>query len=380
MKIIFYFGLFCFHAVICILPYIALKSKEDLDLIGLEGNGVTMVKTKIICTLGPSTSSETVIRKMTLAGMDVVRLNFSHGTKDNHLSQIKLIRKVNKKYRRRVRILQDLEGPRIRIGRLNNHKPILLKRRQAAWLTKKTLHEEERFIPFDYKGELSNIRGARFIYIDDGNIVLKIKNIEKMKIKTEVIVGGLLKEHKGINIPGARLKFPSMSEKDKRDLSFGAEQGIDYIAQSFVRNKKDILEVKERVKDTLPGCLVIAKIENRDGIRNIDEIIDSSDGIMIARGDMGVSVPIYEIPIIQKDIIKKCNRKKKFVITATQMLEHMVENIRPTRAEVTDVANAIIDGTDFIMLSAETAVGRYPVESVKMMNDIIKFTEKSLLY
>ena len=339
-----------------------------------------MVKTKIICTLGPSTSSETVIRKMTLAGMDVARLNFSHGTKDNHLSQIKLIRKVNKKYRRRVRILQDLEGPRIRIGRLNNHKPILLKRRQAAWLTKKTLHEEERFIPFDYKGELSNIRGARFIYIDDGNIVLKIKNIEKMKIKTEVIVGGLLKEHKGINIPGARLKFPSMSEKDKRDLSFGIEQGIDYIAQSFVRNKKDILEVKERVKDTLPGCLVIAKIENRDGIRNIDEIIDSSDGIMIARGDMGVSVPIYEIPIIQKDIIKKCNRKKKFVITATQMLEHMVENIRPTRAEVTDVANAIIDGTDFIMLSAETAVGRYPVESVKMMNDIIKFTEKSLLY
>jgi pyruvate kinase len=169
-----------------------------------------------------------------------------------------------------------------------------------------------------------------------------------------------------------------MSEKDEKDIEFGIKQNVDCIAQSFVRNRSDILQVKERVGPRLPNCLIIAKIENRDGIHNIDEIIAASDGIMIARGDMGVSVPIYEIPIIQKQIIKKCNKKKKFVITATQMLEHMVENIRPTRAEVTDVANAIIDGTDFVMLSAETAVGKYPVESVKMMNDIIKFTEKNL--
>ncbi|MBU1853011.1 MAG: pyruvate kinase [Candidatus Omnitrophica bacterium] len=336
-----------------------------------------MVKTNIICTLGPSSSNETIIRKMTLAGMDVVRLNFSHGTPARHLSRINLVRKVNKKYRRHVRILQDLEGPRIRIGSLKDHIAIELKRRHTLWLAQNHIHENNRIIPFDYEGPLSSIRGVGFIYIDDGNIVLKIKAIEKTRIKTEVIVGGFLKEHKGVNIPGVRLKFPSISEKDKVDIAFGIEQKVDYIAQSFVRNRRDVLEVKKRVKSKSPSCLIIAKIENRDGIRNIDEIIDSSDGIMIARGDMGVSVPIYEIPLIQKSIIKKCNSKGKPVITATQMLEHMVDNLRPTRAEVTDIANAILDGTDFVMLSAETAVGKYPVESVKMMNDIIKFTEKS---
>ena len=337
-----------------------------------------MVKTKIICTLGPSSSSETVIRKMTMAGMDVVRLNFSHGNLAGHLSRIQLVRKVNKKYRRHVRILQDLEGPRIRIGRLKDHKPVLLKRRQRVWLAQGGVHEKNNIIPFDYEGPLRSIGGPKFIYIDDGNIVLRIKKIEKKKVMTEVAVGGFLKERKGVNIPGARLEFPSISEKDKKDIGFGIDGKVDYVAQSFVRNKQDILEVKNRVKPELPQCLVIAKIENRDGIRNIDEIIEEADGIMIARGDMGVSVPIYEVPIIQKEIIRKCNKKRKPVITATQMLEHMVDNIRPTRAEVTDVANAIIDGTDFVMLSAETAVGKYPTESVSMMNDIIKFTEKNV--
>lgn len=337
-----------------------------------------MVRTKIICTLGPASSSETVIRKMTMAGMDVVRLNCSHGRMSDHASRIKLVRRVNKKYRRRVRILLDLEGPRTRIGRLRDHKPVLLKKRQVVWLVQKESQEEKGMIPFDYEGPLSSIKGAKFIYIDDGNIVLKIKKIEKKKIKTEVVVGGLLKDHKGINIPGARFKFSSMTEKDKRDISFGLEQKVDYIAQSFVRSKKDVLEVKNRVKSKLPSCKIISKIENRDGIRNIDEIVNISDGIMIARGDMGVSVPIYQVPMIQKTIIKKCNGKRKFVITATQMLENMAEHIRPTRAEVTDVANAIIDGTDFVMLSAETAVGKFPVESVRMMNDIIKFTEHNL--
>jgi pyruvate kinase len=313
---------------------------------------------------------------MTLAGMDVMRLNFSHGSTMSHLSRVDLVRRVNKKYRRHVRILQDLEGPRIRIGNLKDHKPVMLKKRRLLWLVQKDIHEGERVIPFDYEGSLRSIRGSGFIYIDDGNIVLKIKAIEKKRIKTEVVVGGLLKEHKGINIPGACVWFSDISEKDKKDIMFGISQKVDYIAQSFVRNRKDVLEVKKRVKRELPGCLVIAKIENRDGLRNIDEIIEVSDGIMIARGDMGVCVPIYEIPIIQKTIIKKCNRKKKPVITATQMLEGMVENLRPTRAEVTDVANAIIDGSDYLMLSAETAVGKYPVESVRMMNDIIKFTEK----
>ena len=339
-----------------------------------------MVRTKIICTLGPASSNEAVLRNMMLAGMDFVRLNFSHGTYAGHLSRINLVRKINKKYRRHVRVLQDLEGPRIRIGRLKGHRPVILKKRQVVWFTKRDIHEQDNVIPFDYKGPLSSLQGADFIYIDDGTIVLKIKGIGESKIKAEVFMGGLLKEHKGINIPGARLKFPKISEKDKKDIEFGIEQGVDYIAQSFVRNRSDIIEVKKRIKKKLPGCLVIAKIENRDGIRNIDEIIDASDGIMIARGDMGVSIPIHEVPIVQKKIIKKCNKKKKFVITATQMLEHMTDNIRPTRAEVTDVANAIIDGTDFVMLSGETAIGKYPVESVTMMNNIIKFTEKSLQF
>ncbi len=337
-----------------------------------------MVKTKIICTLGPASSSETAVRKMTMAGMDLVRLNCSHGNIAGRVSRIKIVRCVNKKYRRRVRILLDLEGPRTRIGKLKDHNPVLLKKRQVIWLAQKGYQGEKKMIPFDYEGSLSSIKGVKFIYIDDGNIVLKIKKIEKEKIKTEVVVGGLLKERKGINIPGARFKFSSMTEKDKRDISFGIEQGVDYIAQSFVRNKRDVLDVKNRVRSKLPSCRIISKIENLDGIRNIDEIIDASDGIMIARGDMGVSVPIYQVPIIQKTIIKKCNKKRKFVITATQMLESMVEHIRPTRAEVTDVANAIIDGTDFVMLSAETAVGKFPVESVRMMNDIIKFTEQKV--
>ena len=336
-----------------------------------------MVKTKIICTLGPASSTESMVRKMTVAGMDAARLNCSHGEPDELASYIKIARAVNKKYRRRVRILLDLEGPRIRVGRLKGHKPILLKKRQIIWLANTLTHESENVIPFDYDGPLDSIRGAEYIYMDDGNMVLKIKNIGKKAIKTEVIVGGFLKEYKGINIPGAKLEFPGLSEKDKKDIAFGLGQKIDYIAQSFVRSRSDVLDVRDRLGDRQARPKVIAKIENQDGIRNIDEIIDVSDGIMVARGDMGVSVPIYEIPIIQKYIIRKCNRKKKFVITATQMLESMTEHIRPTRAEVTDVANAIIDGTDFVMLSAETAIGKYPSESVKMMNDIIKFTENN---
>lgn len=336
-----------------------------------------MVRTKIICTMGPASSNETIIRKMTLAGMDVARLNFSHGSLNNHSLRIDLVKRVNRKYRRAVKILQDLEGPRIRVGRLKDHKAMFLKKRQILWFSKEDIYGYN-VVSFDYEGPFDSLRGAEFIYIDDGNIVLRIKRIEKTKVKTEVVVGGLLKEHKGINIPGARLNFPRISEKDKKDIEFGIKHGVDYIAQSFVRNKSDVVELRKRVKGRLPSCLIIAKIENREGIKNIDEIIDASDGIMIARGDMGVSVSIYEVPMIQKRIIDRCNKKKKPVITATQMLEHMVDNIRPTRAEVTDVANAIIDGTDFVMLSAETAIGKYPVESVNMMNNIIKFTEKSL--
>ncbi len=334
-----------------------------------------MVKTKIICTLGPASSSETMIRKMMRAGMDVARLNFSHGKPPELAHRIEVVRLLNRKYRRRMQILGDLQGHRIRVGGLSA--PVLLKKSRVVWLTQQGVIGLHEIIPFDYQGSLRSIKNGHQIFIDDGNIALEVIGRTKNKLKTKVIVGGLLKGHKGVNIPQAKLEFGRISRKDMQDISFCEERGVEYIAQSFVRTKNDILDVRKLLNPD-SRCRVIAKIENREGIKNIDEIIKASDGIMIARGDMGVSLPIYEIPIIQKTIIKKCNRAGKSVITATQMLESMVENLRPTRAEVTDVANAIIDGTDCVMLSAESAVGKYPVETVAMMNNIIRFTEKHL--
>ncbi|MBU4561518.1 pyruvate kinase [bacterium] len=335
-----------------------------------------MVKTKIIATLGPSSSSYTVIRKMVMAGLDVVRLNFSHGTHEKHLRLLELVREVNKKYRRHIRIMQDLEGYRIRIGRFAGKKHKSLKKRTIVWLINDHDEGDARIIPFDYEGDLKRIKSGQLIYIDDGNIILKARYTSKKAIKAIVIEGGILKERKGINMPGVRLPFSGLTDKDRRDIEFGIKQRVDYLAQSFVSRKKDVDTIRDLIKPKVPQCRIVAKIESREAIKNIDEIIAASDGIMIARGDMGIAVPIYQIPIIQKDIIKRCNQKKKFVITATQMLEHMTEHSRPTRAEVTDVANAILDGTDFVMLSAETAAGNYPVESVRMMNEIIKFTER----
>jgi len=318
-----------------------------------------------------------MIRKMIRAGMDVGRLNFSHGKPQELLHRIGLVRLLNAKYRRRIKILGDLQGHRIRVGGLIA--PVLLKKSRIAWLTQQGVIGSHEIIPFDYQGSLRSIKNGHQIFIDDGNIALEVIGRAKNKLKTKVIVGGLLKGHKGVNIPQARLEFGGISQKDMQDISFCEKHGVEYIAQSFVRTKNDILDVR-KVLGRGSRCRVIAKIECREGIKNIDEIIEVSGGIMIARGDMGVSLPIYEIPIIQKMIIKKCNRAGKFVITATQMLESMTENPRPTRAEVTDVANAIIDGTDFVMLSAESAVGKYPVETVIMMNNIIKFTERNLNY
>ena len=335
-----------------------------------------MPKTKIVATLGPASSSYTVLRKMFDAGLDVVRLNFSHGSWDEHLERVKIVRQLNKKYRRHIRIMQDLEGFRIRVGHFDGQKTRELVNRTTVWLSNSENGQGPKTIPFDYQGDLSRIKPGQLIFIDDGNLILKVKSSSRTSIKAIVVEGGTLKERKGINIPDVKLSFSSMTEKDKRDIQFGVDHGVDFVSLSFVRNKEDVLEAAELIKPKLPKCGIVAKIENREAINNIDSIIEVADGIMIARGDMGVSLPIYEVPIIQKTIIKKCNAAKKFVITATQMLEHMTEHSRPTRAEVTDVANAIIDGTDYVMLSAETAAGKYPAESVAMMNNIIKFTEK----
>lgn len=335
-----------------------------------------MSRTKIICTIGPSSKNKTILKNMMSAGMDVARLNFSHGSHQSHQYILDNINELYKRYQYQVKVLQDLEGYRIRIGKLENIKGIELNKGQEISITNQAILGNDKIIPIDYKYPLSDIKTGTHLYIDDGNISLKVLDSTIDHLMLEVVIPGILKEKKGVNIPDIELRFKGLTQKDKIDIQFGIKNKVDYIAQSFVRNKDDILQICDVVKPQLPSCQIVAKIENRQGINNIDEILDVADGIMIARGDMGVSIPIYEIPIVQKEIIRKCNRAKKFVITATQMLESMVENLRPTRAEVTDVANAVLDGSDFVMLSAETATGKYPVETVKMMEDVIKFTEQ----
>jgi len=336
-----------------------------------------MPRAKIICTLGPASDRYGVLLKMMRLGMDVVRLNFSHGGLEQHSARISLIRELNKKYRRRIKILGDLEGYRIRIGRLKGARSVAVKSGQLIWLTQEDILGEGDLIPFDYKGLLSKIGRGQQIFIDDGNIGLIAQGCQKSKLKTRVVIPGEIKERKGINMPGLKLDFKGLTLRDREHIRFCVENKIDYIAQSFVRNKEDILALRDYLNGFRQKVQVIAKIENREGIKNIDGIIRACDGIMVARGDMGISIPIYEVPMVQKEIIAKCNRAKKFAITATQMLESMTENHIPTRAEVSDVANAILDGSDYLMLSAESAVGKYPAECVDIMNKIIKFTENS---
>lgn len=336
-----------------------------------------MLRTKIICTLGPASSNAVMLFKMIRAGMDVARLNFSHGSHEEHLARIRLIRQLNKKYRRHIRILGDLEGYRIRIGTLKEGKPVEVRKGQRLWLAAGGDAIGGDVIPFDYDGPLKDIRSGQSIFIDDGTISLVAEGLEKKLLKVRVVIGGLIKEHKGVNIPDAKLSFKGVTARDRINLAFCLEHQVDLVAQSFVRNRTDILALKALMKTTVHQPGIIAKIEDREGIRNINSIIAVSDGIMVARGDMGVSLPVWEVPMIQKEIIRRCNNAHKPVITATQMLESMTEERIPTRAEVTDVANAILDGTDYVMLSGETAVGVNPAACVDMMNKIIAFTEKN---
>jgi pyruvate kinase len=326
--------------------------------------------------LGPASSSETVIKKMAVAGMDVARINFSHGSPEEHEERIYNVRNVNKKYGFRLKILQDLEGRRIRTGALKNKSQVMLVKGKTLRVTNRQMGGDAKTVSIDYPGPLTDIKKGSRVFIDDGNLALLVKSSGKNLMLTEVLAGGELKEHKGVNVPDSTLRFRGMSEKDRINIAFGVAHGVDFIAQSFVVTHYDILEIREMIKGALPDCGIIAKIENRDGIRNLGAIMKTSDGIMVARGDMGVSLPIYEVPIMQKKIIRKCNTAGKFVITATQMLESMIHNRMPTRAEVSDVANAILDGTDYVMLSAETAVGENPVETVAMMDSIIRYTER----
>ena len=334
-------------------------------------------KTGIVCTMGPSTRSEKTIKSLSDSGMTVARLNFSHGTFEQYVKDIELIRNVNKKYNRKIKILGDLEGHRIRIGKLKDSK-VELKKGQKLILTNKELIGDSKIVSIDYAGPMTDLKKGISIFIDDGNLKLTVSSGNKENVNTVVTTDYILKEHKGINIPDAKLHFPEIEEHDKKHIDFAIEYKLDYIANSFVRNKSDMKYLKKIVAEQHPKCQLVAKIEDREGIDNLASILDVCDGIMVARGDMGISIPLWTVPVVQKYIIKKCRSRQKFVITATQMLESMVENPVPTRAEVSDVANAIIDGSNFVMLSAETAVGKYPEKAVEMMGNIIKFTEKNI--
>ena len=328
--------------------------------------------TKIIGTLGPASSSEAMIAKMASRGMDVARLNFSHGTHAQHQNLINLVRKINYAHKFNVTILQDLEGYRIRIGRFK--KTVILQKNQTIYMSSDPNFTDDH-IPFDFRENIRSIARGASVFVDDGKLQLKVAGYSGKRLKLKVIQGGVLKERKGVNIPELKLQSNILTEKDKQDIKFGIKNGVDKIAQSFVRNKKDVLRIVDMVRPQLPNCKIIAKIEGPQGVRNIESIIDACDGIMVARGDLGVSFPIYKIPILQKYLIEHCNRRKKFSITATQMLDSMIEQGRPTRAEVSDVANAILDGSDYVMLSGETAVGKYPSRSIKMMSQIVEYTE-----
>jgi pyruvate kinase len=343
-----------------------------------------MKKTKIIATLGPASRDKKTITKMAKEGLDVVRLNFSHGSRAAHLKKIKLINQINKKNKRKIKIMQDLEGYRLRVGKLES-KSITLRNNSILYLSQKNIIGNQKIISFDYQGSLKKIKKENLIYIDDGKIILKIEAINKKKIKTKVIRGGQLKERKGINIVGAELDFKSLTDKDKKDLISTLNYPIDYIAQSFVRNKKDILALrdflkKQKIRLSAIGKIpkIFAKIESLQGLKHIDQLIKEADGIIVARGDLGICLPIYKVPHLQKKILEKTTKAQRPSVVATQMLETMTKNFIPTRAEVSDVANAILDGANFLLFSGETAIGRYPVEVVKIAQKIINYTTKNI--
>ena len=341
-----------------------------------------MRKTKIVCTIGPASESPEVLEQLILAGMNVARLNFSHGSHEEHAVRIATIRDVAAKLDKTIGILLDTKGPEIRTHNMKNGEVHLVSG-QVIDISMEEVEGNESVFSVTYSQLIEDVNQNDTILLDDGLIALRVlaTDTEKRLIHTIVENAGVLKNKKGVNVPGVSIKLPGITEKDAQDILFGIEQGIDFIAASFVRTAKDVLEIRELLEQNGGSHIqIIPKIENQQGVDNIDEIIEVSDGLMVARGDLGVEIPAEEVPLVQKTLIKKCNQVGKPVITATQMLDSMQRNPRPTRAEASDVANAIIDGTDAIMLSGETAAGLYPVESVKTMNRIAEHTENSLDY
>ena len=339
-----------------------------------------MKKTKIICTMGPNSDNRQVMVDLALNGMDIARFNFSHGDHEEQKARLEQLKSVRDELDLPIAALLDTKGPEIRTGLLKDGKKVVLTEGQEFILTTRKVEGDETIGHINYAGLPQDVSEGNRILIDDGLIELQVVKSEGTEITCTVINGGELGQRKGVNVPNVKVKLPALTEKDKEDIWFGIEEGFDFIAASFVRNADAIIEIKQMLDVAGANLKVIAKIENAEGIENIDSIIAVSDGIMVARGDMGVEIPAERVPYIQKEIIRKCNEASKPVITATQMLDSMIRNPRPTRAEVTDVANAVYDGTDAVMLSGETAMGKYPVEALKMMAQIAEETEKHLDY
>ena len=337
-------------------------------------------KTKIVCTLGPASDSEEVLTQLVQNGLNVCRFNFSHGSHEEHKVRMDTAKKVREKLNLPIALLLDTKGPEIRTGNFADPEVLLEQGNQFTITMDDVLGTKEK-CTVSYKGLINDVKVGDTILIDDGLVGLRITEIKDQDIICVVENSGIVKNHKGVNLPGVKINLPALTEKDISDIEFGIEQGIDFIAASFVRKASDVLAIREILENNNATHIqIISKIENQEGVENLDEILQVSDGLMVARGDLGVEVPTEEIPIIQKNMIKKCNELGKPVITATQMLDSMIRNPRPTRAEVTDVANAIYDGTDAIMLSGETAAGKYPVEAVKVMASIAKRIEETLDY
>lgn len=340
-----------------------------------------MKKTKIICTMGPNTNDRELMKKLVENGMDIARFNFSHGDHEEQKSRMDMLKAIREEAGKPIAILLDTKGPEIRTGVIKDDKKVTLVEGQKFTLTTKEVEGDANRVSITYEGLVEDVEIGKKILIDDGLIELEVKNITDTDIICRVINGGELGQKKGVNVPNVPVRLPALTEKDRQDIIFGVEQGVDFIAASFVRSAEGVLEIKALLKECgAPHLPVIAKIENAEGIKNIDEIIRCADGIMVARGDLGVEIPAEEVPYLQKLIIQKCNDNYKPVITATQMLDSMIRNPRPTRAEVGDVANAVYDGTDAVMLSGETAQGKYPVEALKMMVHIVESTEQHLDY
>ena len=336
-----------------------------------------MIRTKIVATIGPASNTRPVLERLIQAGMNVARLNFSHGTYEQHGEVIKTIRSLSRTMNKPIGILLDLQGPKIRTGKLKNGEPVMLKRGDTIRITTDKVEGTAEMVSTTYSGLPGDVKKGNKILIDDGLIELKVRFKRKQTITCDIINGGILKESKGINLPGVDVSAPSLTDKDRRDLNFGIKVGVDYFALSFVRKAEDMRHIKGIIERQGHHTPVVAKIEKPEALDNLDEILEAADAIMVARGDLGVELNPEQVPCVQKRIIAASIEANKPVITATQMLESMSANPIPTRAEASDVANAIFDGTDAVMLSAETASGDYPVRAVKMMAKIAAQAENS---